>query len=77
MAITLTIELTDQEQAKLLEIAAVVKPGATPAQIKNWAEKQAKHGLRESVQRLYFDYHNESLNSSWPMEQPPVPPQSP
>ena len=46
MAITLTIELTDQEQARLLEIASVVAPNATPAQIKEWAEKKAKQGLR-------------------------------
>ena len=57
MAINLTVALTDSEQAILTEVAGKVAPGATPAQIKTWAELQAKAGLRSSVmaQRAAFD----------------------
>lgn len=57
MAINLTVALTDAEQAFVNEVAAKVAPGATPAQIKAWAEKQAKAGLRAAVlaQRKAFD----------------------
>jgi hypothetical protein len=57
MAINLTVALTDAEQAIVNEVAAKVAPGATPAQIKAWAEKQAKAGLRAAVlaERAAFD----------------------
>jgi hypothetical protein len=58
MAINLTVSLTDAEQAIVNEVAAKVAPGATPAQIKAWAEKQCKIGLRASVlaKREAFDW---------------------
>ena len=49
MAINLTVALTDAEQAILTEVAGKVAPGATAAQVKAWAEKQAKAGLRAAV----------------------------
>ena len=57
MAINLTVALTDAEQAIVNEVAAKVAPAATSAQIKAWAEKQAKAGLRAAVlaQRAAFD----------------------
>lgn len=76
MAITLSVNLTDAEQAKLLEIAAKVKPGATPLEIKTWAEKQAKVGLRTKVQQVLSDYENQSMHTVWPEELEEVPPQS-
>jgi uncharacterized protein YdeI (YjbR/CyaY-like superfamily) len=59
MAINLTVALTDAEQAFVNEVAAKVAPGATPAQIKTWAEKQAKAGLRAAViaERSTFDWN--------------------
>ena len=75
MAIDLIVHLTDTEQAKILEIAAKVVPGATPAKIKKWAEKQAKEGLRESVNRVYNDYNFKSFSEAWPEELPEVPPE--
>jgi hypothetical protein len=62
MAINLTVSLTDAEQAVVEEIAALAAPGASPAQIKAWAEKKAKAGLRAAVfevkQRLILDQAN-------------------
>jgi len=75
MAVTLTIELNDQEQAKLLEIAAVLDPGATPLQVKTWAEKQAKIGLRRIVAVELVDYQNRSMDAAWPEPQEPLPPE--
>lgn len=49
MAINLTVALTDAEQAYVEQVASRVAPGATAAQIKAWAEKKAKAGLREAV----------------------------
>ena len=68
MAVTLSIELNDQEQAKLLEIASVLAPNATPAQIKTWAEKKAKAGLRRIISVEWADYQNTSLDTAWPGE---------
>lgn len=58
MAINLTVSLTDAEQAIVEEVAAQVAPGATAAQIKAWAERQAKAGLRQAVlsRREQFDW---------------------
>lgn len=66
MAIDLIVRLTDQEQAKILEIAALVAPGSTPTQVKQWAEKQAKAGLREAVARELNDYNHSSMEAAWP-----------
>lgn len=49
MAINLTVNLTDAEQAIVEAVAAKAAPGATPAQIKAWAERRAKAGLRAAV----------------------------
>lgn len=81
MAIDLIVHLTDQEQAKILEIAAIVAPGKTPTQVKNWAEKQAKDGLREAVTRVLNDHNNKSFEEAWPgpdrlpVDIPPLPPE--
>lgn len=72
MAVTLSIVLNDQEEARILEVASLVAPGSTPAQIKAWAEKQAKNGLRDSVLSAWTDYQIEAMNSDWP-----IPPASP
>jgi hypothetical protein len=62
MAINLTVALTDAEQAVVEEIAALTVPGASATQIKAWAEKKAKAGLRQAVldvkQRLILDEAN-------------------
>lgn len=68
MAIDLTVHLTDKEQAKILEIAALVAPGSTPLQVKQWAEKQAKAGLREAVARELNDYNHNSMMTAWPAD---------
>lgn len=77
MAITLTIELSDAEQAKLLEIAAVLAPNATPAQVKAWAEKKAKVGLRRIIAVEWSDYQNTSLDAAWPGERIELAPEQP
>jgi uncharacterized protein YehS (DUF1456 family) len=77
MAVDLTVHLTDEEQAKIVEIAAVVAPQMTPLELKAWAEKEAKNGLRETVQKIYFDYLNKSMHQAWPIEEPVPPPQTP
>jgi hypothetical protein len=62
MAINLTVALTDAEQAVVEEVAALAVPGASPAQIKAWAERKSKAGLRQAVldvkQRLILDQAN-------------------
>lgn len=68
MAITLEVTLTDQEQARLLAIASVISPSATPVQIKEWAEKQAKDGLRQSVIMAWNDHQQSLMSSNWPTE---------
>jgi hypothetical protein len=77
MAITLSVDLTDSEQAKLLEIAAILYPNATPAQVKTWAEKKAKMGLRRIISVEMNDHMNASLDTGWPVEQIPLPPAQP
>lgn len=57
MAVTLTIDLSDAEEAALLDAAGVVVPGATPAQIKAWAEERAKLGL--------FDYASAEVSTHY------------
>jgi hypothetical protein len=49
MAIDLTVSLTDQEQAMIQDLALRVAPGATAPQIKAWAERECKIGLRNAV----------------------------
>ena len=64
MAFTLTVEISDSEQARILEIAAVVVPDATPAQIKTWAERTMKKALRAEIvgrrRALWADAENEA-----------------
>lgn len=69
MAVTLTIVLSDEEQAKLTEIASMIHPGATPAQIKKWAEKKAKAGLRRIVTLELADHQYSSMDAAWPGEE--------
>jgi hypothetical protein len=70
MAITLSVVLTDSEQAVMEAVATKVAPGATAAQKKAWAEKQAKNGLRQAVlnQRAIFD-ESEAIASRIQREQ--------
>jgi hypothetical protein len=68
MAVTLSVTLTDAEQAKLLEIASVLYPSATPAQVKSWAEKNAKTGLRRIIALEMNNHANTSLDTAWPAE---------
>lgn len=75
MAITLSIDLTDQEQARLLEIANTISPNSTPIQIKAWAEKKAKQGLRQAVVNELAEHQNSAMETDWPQELPEVPPQ--
>lgn len=64
MAINLTVALNDSEQAKLAEVAALVAPGASPAQVKAWAEKTAKEALRQVVIERARDARRESENEA-------------
>ena len=59
LAVTLSVVLSDAEQAKLAEIAEMISPGATQAQVKAWAEKQAKRGLRRTVRERYMAFLQE------------------
>jgi hypothetical protein len=77
MAITLSVDLTDTEQAKLLEIAGVLYPNATPAQVKNWAEKKAKLGLRRLITLELNTHVTNSLEEAWPQEPIPLAPEQP
>lgn len=68
MAVTLSVDLTDAEQAKLQEVAQLIQPGATQAQIKAWAERNAKKGLRRIVRERYMQTLQEQTAvglSSW------------
>jgi hypothetical protein len=49
MAIDLTVALTDAEQAIVTAVAEIVAPGATPLQVKEWAEAECKRALRSKV----------------------------
>ena len=77
MAVTLSFNLTDAEEARIIEIAGMVAPDATPAQIKAWAERHAKIGLREIVMRVYNEYKDAQLESDWPVDMTPPPPEDP
>ena len=77
MAVTLTIDLNDQEQARLLEIASLVQPNATPLEVKAWAEKQAKQGLREAVSQAWQNYQVSAMEADWPVDLEPPPEEQP
>lgn len=64
MAINLTIPITDAEQAKLLEVAALVNPDATAAQVKTWAIKFCKEALRAEALRISGDDRREKENAA-------------
>ena len=64
MAVTLSVDLTDAEQAKLVEIANLIQPGATQAQIKAWAEKTCKRELRKAVRERYMATLDEAASAS-------------
>lgn len=64
MAVTLSVELTDDEQARLTSIAAQVAPNLTPQQLKTWAETQAKEGLRRKVVEVWADHQREAANTA-------------
>jgi hypothetical protein len=56
MAVTLSVVLSDAEQAKLAEIAELISPGSSPQQVKVWAEKACKRGLRRIVRERYMAF---------------------
>lgn len=62
MAITLSVALNDTEQARIVEVAALVAPNATPAQVKAWAEGVCKEALRVEVRRLALEAQREAEN---------------
>jgi alkylhydroperoxidase/carboxymuconolactone decarboxylase family protein YurZ len=64
MAITLSVPLTDAEQARILQVAAVVAPGASGPQIKAWAEGVCKQALREAVQVHAVRAADEAANTA-------------
>ena len=79
MAVDLTVSLTDEEQAIVSEMADYFRPGATNAEIKAWAEKAAKNGLRQRVIELQNrraqeaaqatrSAENATLNTDWSIE---------
>lgn len=76
MAITLSVTLTNSEQDKLVQIASEMAPGMTGPELKAWAEKQAKAGLRQIVQLKYSEFQQESMDTAWPEEVLAVPPES-
>lgn len=67
MAVQLTIDITDSEQARLTEIIDELLPGKTPAEVKTLLEKQAKKLLLRSikgrVQQVRFDTSMEDLDA--------------
>ncbi len=63
MAVTLEVQLTDTEQSRILEIAAVVAPGATPLEIKAWAETVCKNALRAEVSRYALEAFQQLENT--------------
>ena len=64
MAIDLTVSLTDAEQAMVQALALRDAPGATQAQIKTWAEKQCKNGLRSVVLQRWRETGQEDQNAA-------------
>lgn len=64
MAVNLTVALTDAEQARLSDVAALVAPNATPAQVKEWAETTAKAKLRDEVLRIHRDAVRDAENAA-------------
>lgn len=49
MAVDITVTLADTQAARLQAIAEVEQPGATPAQIRDWAAKIMRSELRRRV----------------------------
>lgn len=64
MAVTLSVDLTDQEQARLAEVAELVQPGATPAQVKAWAEGVMRRELRLAVRQRYLKWLNDQQTAA-------------
>jgi len=64
MAITLNIEITDAQQAKIVEAAAIVAPDAKPAAIKAWAERTCKQALRAEVRSVLDAARREAENEA-------------
>mgnify|MGYP001108578430 CR=1 FL=1 len=77
MAVTLTVNLTDSEQARILEIANAIAPNATPSQVKEWAEVKAKEGLRDAVLMAWKNHQQQKMAQDWPYDQGDPPPQQP
>ena len=84
MAVTLSIDLSDSEQAKLAEIAGLVAPGMSPAEVKAWAERTAKAALRAEVVDRYGAWRRDQENAArrtgddelsvaWPLEEEAAP----
>lgn len=62
MATTLNIQISDAEQAKILEAAAIAAPNATGAQIIAWAETTSKAALRAEVVAVLRGAEREAEN---------------
>jgi hypothetical protein len=78
MAITLSVNLTDAEQAKMVEMIQTIEPGLTAAQMKAWAEKAAKRALRHEIVQLYRHEQQRQLETVWADDYvPPVYPPPP
>lgn len=73
MAITLSVELNDKEQERLLTIAQSIDPTLTPAQVKAWAEKTAKRALREYVIKAWTSHQNQQMDADWVSDNNPLP----
>lgn len=52
MAITLSVSLTDEQQALMVQVANRVLPGSTAAQKKAWAEEMACDGLKAAIKKV-------------------------
>lgn len=85
MAITLTVRLSDSEQAKLTEILATTNPGLVGVAAKEWAEATMKAALRAEVIGLRQVDQREKDNAAnrqretadrdaWAVPTPPTPP---
>ena len=53
MALTLTIELTNEQQALMVDVArSVLGPGAKANEMREWAQQVAADGLAAEVERV-------------------------
>ena len=62
MAITLEVPLNDAEQARIVEVGAIVAPGMSGAELKAWAESFMKQALRDKVRDVAIEAQTEAAN---------------